>query len=262
MNWLVPTLVAAVAVPILLPLGSRSRQETNYRGRPVALGGGPVVTVGAAAGWLVYYHKAPAKELGLLLFGVLVMTVLGLVDDYLGQKQVKGMRGHLRQWWHGASDTALAKAAGGLAVGLLVGSEEAANWGEILLDVLTVALAANALNLLDLRPGRALKGFGLGLLFLAVFGAGTLPHLLPLLAAALVYAPYDLRERLMLGDAGANALGVALGIGAAMGLAWPAKLGFAGGLGMLHWYAERGSISRLVERVGWLALLDRLGRRL
>jgi len=260
-SWLVPTLVAAATLLLLLPWARRFRPKPNYRGRPVALGGF-ILPLAAAAGWLFYWQAARAAAPGLFLFGVLAMAGLGLVDDCLEQRQVKGLRGHLKQWWRSAGDTALAKAAGGIAVGLVVGLAEAASLAEALVDALVVALAANAVNLLDLRPGRALKGFGLGVLFLAVAGAATLPYLLPLLAAAVLYAPFDLRERLMLGDAGANALGIALGLGAALGLAWPAKIGFAASLVMLHWYAERRSISRLVERVGWLALLDRLGRRL
>ena len=55
-----------------------------------------------------------------------------------------------------------------------------------------VGLAANALNQLDTRPGRALKGFALGSLLLRGAPRGAT-------AAAVLLAPYDLREMTMLG---------------------------------------------------------------
>src|SRR5581483_9591796 len=67
---------------------------------------------------------------------------------------------------------------------------------------LLVSLAANALNQLDTRPGRALK----------TYLAAAIPLGAPLLPAVIL-APYDLREMAMLGDAGANGLGALLGYG-------------------------------------------------
>ena len=69
---------------------------------------------------------------------------------------------------------------------------------------LLVGLSANALNQLDTKPGRALKAF-----FLASALLGFRPR--KAVAAAVLLAPYDLREMAMLGDSGANALGALLG---------------------------------------------------
>ena len=66
---------------------------------------------------------------------------------------------------------------------------------------LLVGLAANALNQLDTKPGRALKAYALA----------ALPLRAPLLPAVML-APYDLREMAMLGDSGSNALGALLGL--------------------------------------------------
>src|SRR3712207_8777601 len=60
----------------------------------------------------------------------------------------------------------------------------------------TTLFRSNFWNQLDTRPGRALKAY----LSLAV------PLRAPL-GLAVILAPYDLRERVMLGDAGSNALG-------------------------------------------------------
>ena len=63
-----------------------------------------------------------------------------------------------------------------------------------------VAGSANLLNQLDTKPGRALKAY-IGAAF-----ALDAP-----LGLAVLLLPYDLRERVMMGDAGSNALGALLG---------------------------------------------------
>ena len=65
---------------------------------------------------------------------------------------------------------------------------------------LLVGLSANALNLFDTKPGRALKAF-----LIAAPGSGFAP-------VAILLLPYDLRERVMLGDSGSNALGAVVGL--------------------------------------------------
>ena len=69
-----------------------------------------------------------------------------------------------------------------------------------------VGLAANVVNQLDTRPGRALKAFLIGS---ARSSAGARGEAL---AVAVLLAPYDHREMTMLGDAGSNALGAVLGL--------------------------------------------------
>jgi UDP-N-acetylmuramyl pentapeptide phosphotransferase/UDP-N-acetylglucosamine-1-phosphate transferase len=69
------------------------------------------------------------------------------------------------------------------------------------------------LNLLDLRPGRAIKGFLIFLFLIAILGLGDIDWLLlaPLLGAVLYYLLIDLRAGAMMGDAGSNVLGLTLG---------------------------------------------------
>jgi hypothetical protein len=132
--------------------------------------------------------------------------------------------------------------------------------------VLDVALAAgviagtaNLLNLLDLRPGRALKaGLLLGVPLAAGRGGGLAAG--PVGAAAALL-PDDLDERIMLGDSGANALG------ALLGLALAARTGRMGravaltGLAALNLAAERVSFSAVIDATPALRVVDRLGRR-
>lgn len=142
---------------------------------------------------------------------------------------------------------------------------------------LLIALSANALNLFDLRPGRALKVWMLGCLPLLWLMArqvpagvqcqaadGTWPYPLAALALllfiAVLYAPLDFAGMMMLGDTGANPLGAVLGLCLALLLPLPAQLIAVVLLLGLHGYTEHASLTRLIGRVRWLRWLDELGR--
>ena len=165
-----------------------------------------------------------------------VVTAIGLADDLLSGPE-RGVRAHLRA----GATTGVLKA---VAIPL---------YGYVrtrrLSGALLVALAANFLNQLDTRPGRALKAY----LALAPFVRA------PLVPAVLI-APYDLREMTMLGDAGSNALGAMLGLSSVNRFTGRGRnLGIAvlAGLNLL---GEARSFGGLIERNPLLARLDRLGR--
>src|SRR5204862_7647844 len=118
---------------------------------------------------------------------------------------------------------------------------------------LLVGLAANALNQLDTKPGRALKAFALGSAALGLRPRGAL-------GLAVLIAPYDLREMAMLGDAGSNALGALLGYGSvATFTARGQRLAIAA-LAGLTILGETRSLGELIERTPGLSYLDRLRR--
>ena len=78
-----------------------------------------------------------------------------------------------------------------------------------------IALAANLGNLLDRAPGRTIK-FGLVAYVPIAIVIGTAPigiAIAPVMGAAFGLLGDDLRERLMLGDTGANVIGAVLGLG-------------------------------------------------
>ena len=86
--------------------------------------------------------------------------------------------------------------------------------GRLIADAVLVALCANLANLLDAAPGRATK-VGAAAFVLLVIGVGVPAALVApavVVGAALGLLLDDLREHLMLGDAGANALGAVLGL--------------------------------------------------
>jgi hypothetical protein len=114
---------------------------------------------------------------------------------------------------------------------------------------LLVGLAANALNQLDTNPGRAIKAY------LAV----AVPLDAPLAAAVLI-APYDLREMAMLGDAGANAFDALLGLPSVSRFTGGRRWLAIGALAALTAFGERSSLGALIERTPVLRELDEWGR--
>jgi glucosyl-3-phosphoglycerate synthase len=113
-----------------------------------------------------------------------------------------------------------------------------------------VGLAANALNQLDTKPGRALKAYSLA----------ALPLRAPLLPAVML-APYDLREMAMLGDSGSNALGALLGLSSVDRFTGRSRWLAIGALAGLNLLGERTSLGDAIGCSPFLSKLDRLGRR-
>lgn len=264
-RWLIPRLTRLVTKSGLV--------RANYRGAVIPVGLGLVFFCGVMPGSLAFFAfqgSDNSAKLFMWLWGLGAMGLAGFLDDCLGDRLVSGLKGHwsalLRK---GELTTGVVKAAVGLMVGLGGALVEPAgfngNLDRFLLHLLVIVLNINLLNLLDLRPGRAGKFFLVASLLLVV-GAG-LPlaqpgmflHLL-LIASVLAYLGADLQGRVMMGDSGSNILGVGLGLASAWLLPDNVLLLQALGLVIVHIFAEKYSISRLVEKVTFLRFLDGLGR--
>jgi hypothetical protein len=166
-----------------------------------------------------------------------VVAAVGLADDVWAGPE-RGFRAHLRS----ARTTGVLK---------LVAIPAWALWRtRSLSGAVLVALAANFLNQLDTRPGRALKAY----LALA------LPLRAPVRLAVLL-APYDLREMAMLGDAGSNALGALLGLRSVERFTGRGRYAAIVALAGLTAVGERTSLGSLIEQTPGLRELDRWGRR-
>ena len=246
-------LVSYVLVPVLKPVYQYQR-KTNYRGIDVPVGLGTAFILPCIP--VLVFRFPENRDAPLTLTALLVFTVLGLLDDFLGS-DAKGFRGHFRS---GQISTGVVKAVGGVITSFFISFVISQNWWQLLFITLLIALSANFLNLLDLAPGRAGKGFILFSLFLLPFGVDTQPFLIWLVGAVVGYLPWDLREEVMMGDVGSNALGAVLGLHAGLVLPtfWQAALVFA--LIVLHILAEKVSFSDWIRRSRVLNFLDSLGR--
>lgn len=234
-------------------------RKPNYLGRQLPSGAGLLFPLVGAPALLLSGLEAPQRWAGVLT--LTAFGLLGLVDDLRAPgRQARGLRGHLRALSRGRITTGAVKAIGGIAAGLLAGLLlDAGRLWLVALDALLIALAANSVNLLDLRPGRALKGFALLSAVPVVAAPSSLYLLAPLLAAATVSAPADLAGRTMMGDVGANALGAAAGLGLVLVLSPWAQAAAVLLLAAFHLLCELRSLTEMIARNRALRFLDRLG---
>jgi hypothetical protein len=243
------------------PGGTARWQRTNFRGSTVDLVGGPA----AAAGLLtVAVRRAPSEGAGAVL-AVTAAAGLGLYDDLAGATHARGLRGHLRALQRGEITTGLIKLVGLSGASLAAAALPVPNGRRGVLDVVVdgalVAGSANLVNLLDLRPGRALK---VALLAAVPCTAGP-PRGRAMAAAvagsAVALLPGDLGERRMLGDCGANGLGAALGWVVTRSAGRSVRMTSLAGVVGLTLASERVSFSRVIAEQPLLDAVDRLGRR-
>lgn len=251
----------AMALRDRLPAATRERWDrTNHAGSTVTLLEGPVYALAAALGGLAAGSPAlPVVTVGL------GAGAFGALDDLAGDSTSKGLKGHLGALSRGEVTTGAVKiiglAATGLAGAALADRLSGRGAAATVVGGAAIAGAANIANLLDLRPGRALKVVVLVAAPLLVpptaSGATTAATAL---GAAIGSAPQDLRGESMLGDTGANAAG------ALIGLALVERLGLRGRLVVLAVTAgltvlsEKVSFSAVIEDTPVLRRLDRWGR--
>ena len=250
-------------------------ERTNFHGRTVSLRGG----VGAAAGAVT-----AGIEVGRLLRGRtgspsragLAATIAAGAHD--GDTPAKGLKGHLTALAHGRVTTGALKIAvigsGALIGGVLLARHRSAGTGarppassavDAATSAVVIAAWANLLNLLDLRPGRALKTACIvSTPLLATPGRDGEPTRMlaaGTLGVGLAALPEDLLENTMLGDTGANAIGALLGTALACHPHAAVRAGAALSGVSLILASEKVSFSRVISDTPVLAALDGLGRR-
>jgi UDP-N-acetylmuramyl pentapeptide phosphotransferase/UDP-N-acetylglucosamine-1-phosphate transferase len=244
--------------------GGRARLvRVNYRGRRVDLLGGPAVGVAAVGGALLD-ASLPTRVRTAAAVAAGAAALAGAIDDAVGSPGARGFRGHLVALRSGEVTTGAVKIAaigtGGLVAGLL------AVRGPLVRRLAAgavVALSANLANLLDLRPGRTLKAAAIAGVPLAASSESTAARrvaTLALGASAGLLGP-DLRERTMLGDAGANCLGALLGVAAVTDASGRRIALTLGALVALTATSEVVSFSSVIEKNTVLRAIDQAGRR-
>ena len=227
---------------VLLVRGRLVPRRPNHRGRSVPTGVGlslAFAVVAAAAARMVAGGSGATPVEVTAGWSLLALAAAGFVDDRVVGGP-RGLPGHVRSLLRGRMTSGILK----LAVAA------------------THAAATNVWNAFDVRPGRALKWSLCALVPMLVASWGETFSFLAaaMIGGCLVLLVPDLRERTMLGDAGSNPLGFAVGLGLVstldlLGLAVAAVLLLA-----LQVVAETVTITRVIERVPPLRWFDRLGR--
>ncbi|HEY5493195.1 MAG TPA: hypothetical protein VIK15_01275 [Candidatus Anoxymicrobiaceae bacterium] len=285
-------------------LASERLSRTNFRGVKLPTAAGVVFAPAFLLVWIPVMDYAVRNLLndsqsmmtnfrGLrtgidsMLILVLGFCLLGLIDDVAGDSGARGFKGHFSEGLHGSFTTGLVKAFLGFVVAMvamqpwlyIAGRMNASAYATWVMNAALVALTANLFNLLDLRPGRALKVFfpalalcaGLTLRFETLAGGGfMLPYAplyfyvtpaLSIAAIALVLFPGDLREKFMLGDVGSNVLGAVIGLGLVLGTSFWWRLGVLILVLILNILSEKYSFSKAISSNRALNWIDSLGRK-
>lgn len=245
--------------PILLFLIQVNCIEKNHADKNIPVGGIIFIFGFFISSLLVHLINEPSQEFLYLFIGIVSAGFLGLLDDIWGNAESKGLKGHFKQLMNGRLTTGGLKAVGGGFLAIFLALPFSTTIGHLVLNSGIIALSINFINLLDLRPGRAIKVFLVGIGIVFIIGIKD-PTLGLLVGVVLAYFPYDLKERVMMGDAGSNILGLALGISFVWVLSIEGKLIYLFLLVIIHLYAEYYSITKFIEKSSYLKAIDRLGR--
>ena len=247
--------------------------RTNVRGVDVPVGAGilavlALVAMEAGLGVIDVVDDSSAGDRWARLLVVTAATafaLVGMVDDLVGDHGDKGFRGHLRALVAGRLTTGGLKVLVGCLTAVVVVAPTVGALLDLAIGAAVVALGANTANLFDRAPGRTAKVGLVALVVLVVAGSATdrdlLVGVVALGGAVAGLAWFDLREELMLGDAGANPLGAVLGLGVVLTCGLLTQFLVLVALAALNVAGERVSFSNVIERVPVLRALDGLGRR-
>lgn len=256
----VATRLWAAALRRRPPGGSARWTRTNYAGDAVSLLEGPAYVLGAG---LAAAPAGPGAVIAVAGGGL-----LGVLDDLAGDSSSKGLRGHLAALRRGEVTTGALKVVGLAGAGTLAAAwvdrglavSPARRVVDAVLGGAVVAGTANLANLLDLRPGRALK--------VVLLGGGTLALTHPRSQAAAAAAgaaaaalPDDLAGSSMLGDTGANAAGALIGAALLERLDRRHRLVALGLIVAVTAASERVSFTRVIESTPILREVDTWGRK-
>jgi len=252
-------LAASARIGLRKPHWSR----TSFTGHSVSLDEGAAATAGALAG-VVIVGSLPAT------IAAGTSAIAGFIDDHLEHRFAatgKGLAGHLGALREGRVTTGALKmgliASGAVVAAVALPRSEGgavSRLGDVASRTALIGGTANLINLLDLRPGRALKSVGLLSIIAALGGnrsgalAGTA------LGVSAVCAPRDLRGESMLGDLGANALGAVAGTALAAHESRAIRWGSACIVTGLVLVSERVSFSRVIDANPLLRAIDQWGR--
>ena len=197
----------------------------------------------------------------IFLFGLVSMFFAGILDDIIGNRDVCGLKGHFKSLLNGKLTTGGFKALFGGFIGLVISIAISKNIYDIVINTLIIALSTNLMNLLDLRPGRAIKGYlVISIVLLFTLDEYTRNLLLLIFPNVIAYFNQDLKAKAMMGDTGSNVLGISIGILFVMGYPLKVRLIWLAFLIFIHILTEKYSLTKIIENNKFLNFIDKLGR--
>lgn len=239
----------------------------NYAGKNIPSGAGITFPLASAFPLVVasFFIKSTASLWLIILFG---MALIGFFDDAAGDRSIGGFTGHMKALMALKPTTGSIKALIGGALSLYAGFGMHGLSFTAFVSGLLIALTTNTVNLLDVRPGRALKGYFIlaliGTTGIIMLRTETAFYHLALGAApigvAIAIWNFDMKGQVMLGDAGANVLGASAGLLLVL-LPLLSQVALVVMLIILQILSEKVSFSAVIESVPVLNKIDEWGRR-
>ncbi|WP_101773009.1 glycosyl transferase [Peptostreptococcus faecalis] len=272
-NYLMPILFLCLGIAITLlsmpminsMLESSGLVKENYKNQLIPVGMGisfiPAVVVNAFI--FLYFTVDPYQsvKIYILLFGIFSMCFAGIIDDSLGNRDITGLKGHFTSLFKGKLTTAGFKALLGGFIGLMISATLTKSIPNIIVSTLVIALSTNFMNLLDLRPGRALKVYTFFAFIIFIFASAfDKTVMMIIIPSVIAYFHRDIKAMAMMGDAGSNVLGVTLGIFIVMSFNIQIQITCLMLLILVHIVTEKFSLTKIIENNKVLNYIDGLGR--
>jgi len=258
---------AAIAAILLYIFRKINFVSVNYRGKKVVNSLGLVFGIDTLFYLPIIYlslNRDPSfgshPNWWLIAFATLAIgtSVFGLIDDIWGDK-TRGFKGHINMLLKGRVTTGFIKAIAGFILSAVASFYVSKTVIDLVINTFMITLFINFFNLLDLRPGRAIKvAFLIGaILFASSYFSKSI--FLLYVGALIVLAYTDLTEKAMIGDAGSNFIGAMIGLIFATEYNWIVNLPVLAVLVLLQLYAEMSSFSSFIQRHPLLKWFDELG---
>lgn len=236
----------------------------NYKNEEIPIGLGlvfvivQVITCNIVA---IYNHNVERYTM-IYIISILFIGIAGLLDDLIGDKNVKGFKGHIKSLFKGKLTTGGLKAIIGFLSSVLVSIIISNNVYEFIINVFIISLFTNFINLFDLRPGRASKVFII-LSIILLISSNNFNYsfiILSMYGILMRYMPVDLKSNAMMGDVGSNVLGMTLGVYCALSHNITSKLIYLCILVVLQVLSEFISFTKIIENNKILKYIDNIGR--
>jgi len=263
--FIISALITRIAIPFLYNmLLSNGCTSLNYNKKEIPLGMGLIFVL--IQSFVVYiflfFLKTDDNRIYSYIIAILLMGLVGIIDDIIGEKEIKGFKGHMRALLKGKLTTGGVKAIVGFFISILISLLISGSYLELILNTLVIALFTNLINLFDLRPGRASKVFIFLAIVLIITGSDKAYGYIIFSALGIIaiYIPYDLKSLAMMGDVGSNALGITLGLFCIFTHTITLKLIYFILLLFLHIISENYSFSKIISKNRFLNYLDSIGR--
>lgn len=236
----------------------------NYKGEniPISMGLSFIFIQIISISLILFITGKNNEYIVYYLFSFTLIGFVGLLDDFIGDKNIKGFKGHIKSFFQGELTTGGIKAGIGFFAALIISISLSNNLIEILINTLIIALFTNLINLFDLRPGRSIKVFiMISIIMLITSVVKDFDFILySIYGILIVYSPLDLKAKAMMGDVGSNVIGISLGIYCAYTHGIVSKIIYLIILIIIHIIAEKLSFSRIIDKNKVLKFIDNLGR--